>query len=288
MSNMSKNLELRLAASPTANLGSYITAANSIPMLTAEEEYALAVDLRENENIEAARQLILAHLRFVVHVARGYSGYGLQQADLIQEGNIGLMKAVKRFDPEVGVRLVSFAVHWIRAEMHEYILRNWRIVKVATTKAQRKLFFNLRKSKQRLGWFNHAEVQTVAKELGVKPETVLEMESRLSGRDVAFDGYNDDGDDDHLAFAPAAYLEDNSQEPAARLEALDLTEFNVNRLTEALQQLDDRSRDILMRRWLDEDKATLQELGDEYGVSAERIRQLEKAAMKKMRTTLTD
>jgi RNA polymerase sigma-32 factor len=288
MSIMSKKLELQLTASPSANLGSYIAAANSIPVLTAEEEHALAVELRDNENLEAARQLILAHLRFVVHIARGYSGYGLQQADLIQEGNIGLMKAVKRFDPNVGVRLVSFAVHWIRAEMHEYILRNWRIVKVATTKAQRKLFFNLRKSKHRLGWFSHDEVQTVARELGVKPETVLEMESRLSGRDIAFDGYSDDSDDDHLAVAPAAYLEDSSEDPAATLEAHDLADFNVRRLSGAMEELDERSRDIVMRRWLDENKATLQELADEHGVSAERIRQLEKAAMKKMRTALTD
>ena len=272
---------------PGSNLASFITTANSVPMLTAEEEHALAVDLRENGNLDAARRLILPHLRFVIHVARGYAGYGLQQADLIQEGNIGLMKAVKRFDPSVGVRLVSFAVHWIRAEMHEYILRNWRIVKVATTKAQRKLFFNLRKSKTRLGWFSHEEVQTVAEALGVKPETVLEMESRLSGRDVGFDGYQDD-DDDSFAFAPAAYLEDVSQEPARVVEAADWSSHNEERLTQALSTLDERSQDILASRWLADKKATLHELADKYDISAERIRQLEKAAMQKLRSTLMD
>jgi RNA polymerase sigma-32 factor len=272
---------------PGSNLASYIATANNIPMLTAEEEQALAIDLQENGNLDAARRLILPHLRFVIHVARGYAGYGLQQADLIQEGNIGLMKAVKRFDPSMGVRLVSFAVHWIRAEMHEFILRNWRIVKVATTKAQRKLFFNLRKSKTRLGWFSHEEVQTVASELGVKPETVLEMESRLSGRDVGFDGYQDDDEDSH-AFAPAAYLEDVSQEPGRLLEASDWSEHNEDRLTQALSTLDERSQDILASRWLADEKATLHELADKYAVSAERIRQLEKAAMQKLRSTLMD
>ena len=283
---MTKDLQLQLPSS-TANLGSYITAANAVPMLTAEEERALAIDLRENGNLDAAQRLILSHLRFVVHVARGYEGYGLPQADLIQEGNIGLMKAVKRFDPSVGVRLVSFAVHWIRAEMHEFILKNWRIVKVATTKAQRKLFFNLRKNKKRLGWFSQEEVNTVADTLGVKPETVLEMESRLSGRDIAFDGFDSD-DDDSYYVAPSAYLEDTSEEPAARLEAIDWADFNQRRLHEALADLDDRSRDILMRRWIEEPKATLQELADHYGVSAERIRQLEKAAMKKLRGALEE
>jgi RNA polymerase sigma-32 factor len=272
---------------PGSNLASFISTANSVPMLTAEEEHALAVDLRENGNLDAARRLILPHLRFVIHVARGYAGYGLQQADLIQEGNIGLMKAVKRFDPSVGVRLVSFAVHWIRAEMHEFILRNWRIVKVATTKAQRKLFFNLRKSKTRLGWFSHEEVQTVAEALGVKPETVLEMESRLSGRDVGFDGYQDD-DDDSLAFAPAAYLEDVSQEPGRVVEAADWSSHNEERLAQALNTLDERSQDILASRWLADKKATLHELADKYAISAERVRQLEKAAMQKLRSTLMD
>lgn len=283
---MTNAMQLNLTT-PGSNLTSYIATANSIPMLTAEEEHALAVDLQENGNLDAARRLILPHLRFVIHVARGYAGYGLQQADLIQEGNIGLMKAVKRFDPSVGVRLVSFAVHWIRAEMHEFILRNWRIVKVATTKAQRKLFFNLRKSKTRLGWFSHEQVQTVANELGVKPETVLEMESRLSGRDVGFDGYQDD-DDDSFAYAPAAYLQDVSEEPARVLEAADWSAHNEARLTQAISTLDERSQDILASRWLSEEKTTLHELADKYGISAERIRQLEKAAMQKLRSALMD
>lgn len=283
---MTSTMQLNLMT-PGSNLSSYIATSNNVPMLTAEEEHALAVDLQENGNLDAARRLILPHLRFVIHVARGYAGYGLQQADLIQEGNIGLMKAVKRFDPSVGVRLVSFAVHWIRAEMHEFILRNWRIVKVATTKAQRKLFFNLRKSKTRLGWFSHEQVQNVAEALGVKPETVLEMESRLSGRDVGFDGYQDDDDDSH-AFAPAAYLEDVSQEPGRVLEAADWSSHNKERLTQALGTLDERSQDILASRWLTEDKATLHELAAKYDISAERIRQLEKAAMQKLRSTLMD
>ena len=282
---MSNAMQVNLSI-PTSNLSGYIATVNNVPMLTAEEERALAADLQENGNLDAARQLILPHLRFVVHVARGYSGYGLQQADLIQEGNIGLMKAVKRFDPNVGVRLVSFAVHWIRAEMHEFILRNWRIVKVATTKAQRKLFFNLRKSKSRLGWFSHEQVQTVASELGVKPETVLEMESRLSGRDVGFDGYQDD--DDEQAFTPAAYLQDTSHEPGRILEAEDWSSYNETRLAQALTTLDERSQDILASRWLADKKATLHELAAKYDISAERIRQLEKAAMQKLRSTLMD
>jgi len=283
---MDNTMQMQLAV-PTSNISGYITTANSVPMLSAEEERALAIDLQENENVDAARKLILPHLRFVIHVARGYSGYGLNIADLIQEGNIGLMKAVKRFDPNVGVRLVSFAVHWIRAEMHEYILKNWRIVKVATTKAQRKLFFNLRKNKKRLGWFTNDEVQTVANELGVKPETVLEMETRLSSRDMAFDGYADE-DDDSYYVAPSQYLEDMSDEPSKVLEAADWSAHNNKRLVAALGTLDDRSRDILNSRWLGEKKLTLHDLADRYSVSAERIRQLEKAAMQKMRTALMD
>jgi len=283
---MDNTMQMQLAV-PTGNISGYITTANSVPMLTAEEERALALDLQESGNVEAARKLILPHLRFVIHVARGYSGYGLNIADLIQEGNIGLMKAVKRFDPNVGVRLVSFAVHWIRAEMHEFILKNWRIVKVATTKAQRKLFFNLRKNKKRLGWFTNDEVQTVASELGVKPETVLEMETRLSSRDMAFDGYADE-DDDSYYVAPSQYLEDMSDEPSKVLEAADWSDHNSKRLTNALGTLDDRSRDILNSRWLGEKKLTLHDLADRYSVSAERIRQLEKAAMQKMRTALMD
>ena len=283
---MDNTMQMQLAV-PTGNISGYITTANRVPMLTAEEERALAIDLQENGNVDAARKLILPHLRFVIHVARGYSGYGLNIADLIQEGNIGLMKAVKRFDPNVGVRLVSFAVHWIRAEMHEFILKNWRIVKVATTKAQRKLFFNLRKNKKRLGWFTNDEVQTVASALGVKPETVLEMETRLSSRDMAFDGYSDD-DDDSYYVAPSQFLEDMSDEPSKVLEAADWSDHNNKRLANALGTLDDRSRDILNSRWLGEKKLTLHDLADRYSISAERIRQLEKAAMQKMRTALMD
>lgn len=267
--------------SVVGSLDAYIAAVNRIPVLSAEQERALAIRYRDEEDLEAARQLVLAHLRFVVHVARGYNGYGLQIADLIQEGNIGLMKAVKRFDPEQGVRLVSFAVHWIRAEMHEFILRNWRIVKVATTKAQRKLFFNLRKSKKRLGWLNAEEVRNVAKDLGVPEATVREMESRLSGRDVGFDPPTDDNDD--APPAPVTYLEDHGADPYLAVAAADYEDNQLDTLERALARLDERTRDIIRRRWLAEDKATLQELADEYGVSAERIRQLEANAMKKMR-----
>ena len=261
----------------------YIQAVNAIPALDAEEERDLAVRYRDHNDLDAARWLVLAHLRFVVHVARGYNGYGLPLADLIQEGNIGLMKAVKRFDPEVGVRLVSFAVHWIRAEIHEYILRNWRIVKVATTKAQRKLFFNLRNAKKRLGWLNREEVEAVAADLGVEPETVLEMESRLSGQDVGFDPAPEAEEEDGVARAPAAYLEDRRPDPAREVETADWDDWREHHLKEALAGLDARSRDILTRRWLSEPKATLHTLADAYGVSAERIRQLEKNALKQLR-----
>jgi RNA polymerase sigma-32 factor len=267
--------------SPLGSLEAYITAVREVPMLTAEEEYELATRLRRDGDLDAARALILPHLRFVVHVARGYSGYGLSLGDLIQEGNIGLMKAVKRFDPELKVRLVSFAVHWIRAEIHEFILRNWRIVKVATTKAQRKLFFNLRGSKKRLGWFSRQEVEQVADDLGVSPEQVMEMESRLAGQDIGFDG--PEGDDDHIPPAPAAYLQDQSMDPALTQEQGDWEEYTSRRLMSALEELDERSRDIVSSRWLGEEKATLQELADRYQVSAERIRQLEKNAIKKMK-----
>ncbi len=267
--------------SAVGSLDAYIGAVNRVPMLTVEEEQELARQFRVDADLDAAKRLVMSHLRFVVHVARGYSGYGLGIADLIQEGNIGLMKAVKRFDPEHGVRLVSFAVHWIRAEMHEFILRNWRIVKVATTKAQRKLFFNLRKSKKRLGWLNASEVKAVAADLGVPEATVLEMESRLNGRDVAFDAPVDSDDDERPA--PVAYLVDHTASPAERLERADQSEHQLQVLSRGLDQLDARSRDILRRRWLDEDKVTLQELANEYGVSAERIRQVEANAMKKIR-----
>ena len=266
---------------PTGNLDQYIQAVYQLPVLSAEEERDLAVRLREQNDLDAARKLILHNLRFVVQVARGYQGYGLPLADLIQEGNIGLMKAVKRFDPSKGVRLVSFAVHWIRAEIHEYILRNWRIVKIATTKAQRKLFFNLRSAKKRLGWMNRAEVEQVAEDLGVKPEEVLQMESRLGNHDMAFDAGPDD-DDSHVA--PVSYLPaDESSDPARVVEEAEWQEQAHEGLQQALSSLDERSRDILARRWLTDDKATLHELADEYGVSAERIRQIEANAIRKLR-----
>jgi len=269
--------------SALGSLEAYIGAVHQIPVLPVEQEQALARRFRDNDDLDAARELVLSHLRFVVHVARGYNGYGLPLGDLIQEGNIGLMKAVKRFDPSVGVRLVSFAVHWIRAEMHEFILKNWRIVKVATTKAQRKLFFNLRKSKTRLGWLNAAEVSAVAKDLNVSEREVLEMESRLSGRDIGFDLSADD-DDDHAPPAPAAYLMTQEEDPSQAYERADSEDNQLELLREGLLQLDKRSRDIIKRRWLDADsKVTLQELADEYGVSAERIRQVEANALKKMK-----
>jgi len=269
--------------SAIGSLDAYVSAVHQIPVLSLEEEQALAKSFRGENDLDAAKKLVMSHLRFVVHVARSYNGYGLQVGDLIQEGNIGLMKAVKRFDPEVGVRLVSFAVHWIRAEMHEFILRNWRIVKIATTKAQRKLFFNLRKSKKRLGWMNSREVQAVAKDLGVTVADVLEMESRLSGHDMAFDAPQDADDDDKPA--PGAYLVDNAADPYQTLEASSQEDSDLGYLKQGLAKLDARSRDIIQRRWLrDGDKSTLQELADEYGVSAERIRQVEVNAMKKMRT----
>ncbi|VAX04358.1 RNA polymerase sigma factor RpoH [hydrothermal vent metagenome] len=282
---MYKSLTVDLAV-PSGSLEAYIQAASQIPMLGAEEERELATRLREEGDLNAARQLVLSHLRFVIHVARGYSGYGLPQADLIQEGNIGLMKAVKRFDPSVNVRLVSFAVHWIRAEIHEYILRNWRIVKLATTKAQRKLFFNLRKNKKRLGWFSHKEVEAVAKELDVPPATVLEMEKRMSAHDASFDGYGDADDDSDFSPSPAGYLRDTRMEPSSVLEAEDWEAHNHQRLNLVLDNLDERSRDIVQSRWLSEKKVTLHELANKYGISAERIRQLEKNAMKKMKGAL--
>ena len=265
------------------NIDAYIAAAKRFPILTEEEEFRLATRFREENDVDAARQLVLSHLRLVISIARGYLGYGLPHADLIQEGNIGLMKAVKRFDPTVGVRLVSFAVHWIRAEMHEFIIKNWRIVKVATTKAQRKLFFNLRKSKTRLGWLNAEEVRAVAKDLNVSEREVLEMESRLSGRDIGFDA-PDDADDDHAPPAPANYLVAHDVDPAEAYESANDEDNQLELLREGMAKLDERSRDIIKRRWLDADsKVTLQELADEYGVSAERIRQVEANALKKMK-----
>ena len=271
---------------PTGNLDQYIQAALSVPLLSAEQEHSLALRLQNEGDLDAARDLVMSHLRFVIRIARGYSGYGLALGDLVQEGNIGLMKAVKRFDPNAGVRLVSYAVHWVRAEIHEFILRNWRIVKVATTKAQRKLFFNLRSKKQRLGWLNQEEVKGIADELGVKPEVVLEMESRLSGQDIGFDLSAADDDEDSHHYAPAAYLTDAANDPALRVEQNDWNTENNNNLSKALATLDERSRTILEARWLAENKSTLHELAARFDISAERIRQLEKSAMGKLKKAM--
>ncbi len=268
---------------PISSIEAYLHYVNQLPMLTQEEEHALAVELQKNNDLAAAKRLILAHLRYVARVAKGYSGYGLPLADLVQEGNIGLMKAVKRFNPDMGVRLVTFAMHWIKAEIHEYILRNWRIVKVATTKAQRKLFFNLRSLKKRLGWMTAQEVKDVANDLGVKPETVREMEMRLSTSDASFDGYQDD---DETSFTPAAFLEDTRYNPAQQLENADWSTQSGDMLHQALAKLDERSQDIIRTRWLDEGKLTLQDLADKYTISAERVRQLEKNAMQKLRKAM--
>ena len=276
------------AGQQSASMDGYLQAVSTIPMLDAEKEKQLATRLQEEGDLEAAKQLIMSHLRFVAHIAKSYSGYGLPQADLIQEGNIGLMKAVKRFDPSVGVRLVSFAVHWIKAEIHEYVLKNWRIVKVATTKAQRKLFFNLRKNKKRLGWFNQAEVSTVANELGVSEKEVREMESRMSGQDMGFDLTGDDNDDAPTStYSPVQYLTDGSADLADDIEEQQWQEQSHARLFSALKTLDERSQDIVSARWLADDKATLQELAEKYNVSAERVRQLEKTAMKKLQSAMS-
>ncbi len=273
---------LQNAPLSAGSLDAYIQQIHSIPVLTSEEERELALRLEQQNDLAAAQQLIMSNLRFVVKIARGYTGYGLPLSDLIQEGNIGLMKAVKRFSASHEVRLISYAVHWIKSEIHEFVLRNWRIVKVATTKPQRKLFFKLRSSKKRLGWFTPEEVNDVAETLGVKPETVLEMESRLSGGDITFDPPTNDNDDEHH-FTPAAYLSDDSADPAHRLEHDDSRSQKLSLMSDSLKTLDDRSKDIIQRRWLNEDKATLHELAGEYQVSAERIRQIEKNALGKMR-----
>lgn len=275
-----------LTMAPGANLSAYVQTVGAIPMLSQERELELAEKLFYDNCVDSARELVLAHLRFVVHVARTYSGYGLAEADLIQEGNVGLMKAVKRFDPNKGVRLVSFAVHWIKAEMHEYILKNWRIVKVATTKAQRKLFFNLRSHKTSTSWLTEEETLAIANELGVDAHEVTRMEGRLAGRDVAFD-MPTDADEDTAWQAPQHYLEDLSANPESAVESLDTSTQELAMLTTALDDLDERSRDIVSRRWLTEPKATLHELAAEYGVSAERIRQLEANAMRKLRSGMT-
>ena len=280
-----KNLQVIHPTTPGRDLPAYVASVNSIAILTPEQEIDLAKQYYYDDNVDAARQLVLAHLRFVVHMAKSYSGYGLSQADLIQEGNVGLMKAVKRFNPEVGVRLVSFAVHWIKAEMHEYVLRNWRIVKIATTKAQRKLFFNLRSSKKQLGWLNNEETKAVADDLGVDAKVVRQMEGRMSAYDMAFD-VEADNDDDIPHKAPAYFIEDKSSNIASNIENEEWEEVTNKQLHAAMSELDDRSQDILKSRWLSEDKLTLHELAGKYDVSAERIRQLEKTAMNRIKTCM--
>jgi len=284
---MTQAMTLSLPLNATAgSLDEYLAAVGKLPRLEAEEEFALAHRFRENGDLEAARQLIVSNLRFVAHVARGYLGYGLPLPDLIQEGNIGLMKAVKRFDPDMGVRLVSFAVHWIKAEIHEYIIQNWRIVKVATTKAQRKLFFNLRKHKTHLGWLSTDEANNVAEELGVDVATVYEMESRLSGQDVAFDAPDEADDADRDIASPIHYLSQAHADPADLLEEDDWGDYKQQSLIRAISELDDRSQDIVRSRWLSEEKLTLHDLAARYNVSAERIRQLENTAMKRIRLSM--
>jgi RNA polymerase sigma-32 factor len=279
---MSKALQTMDWMSPGANLNAYIQGTATVPVLSLEEEKSLGEALYYEEDLDAARKLVMSHLRFVVHIARSYNGYGLPLADLIQEGNVGLMKAVRRFNPEKGVRVVSFAVHWIKAEIHEFILRNWRIVKIATTKSQRKLFFNLRSAKKELQWLSADEAKAVAEDLGVEVRDVMEMEMRLTSRDAAFDAPVDE-DEDAIAYSPSLYLESKGADPAEQIEREDFDGDNNARLSEAFENLDQRSQIILQRRWLDEKKATLHQLADEFGVSAERIRQLEKNAMKKVR-----
>ncbi len=280
-------LSLPLNAS-LGSLDDYLAAVGKLPRLEAEEEQALAVRFRENGDLEAARQLVMANLRFVAHVARGYMGYGLPLPDLIQEGNIGLMKAVKRFDPGMGVRLVSFAVHWIKAEIHEYIIQNWRIVKIATTKPQRKLFFNLRKHKTHLGWLTPEEANTVADELGVDLQSVYEMEGRLSSQDVAFDAPDDADEGEREIASPVHYLRQANADPADLLEEDDWGDYKQQSLIRAISELDDRSQDIVRSRWLSEEKLTLHDLAARYNVSAERIRQLENTAMKRIRRAMED
>ena len=279
-------MPLSLSA-PGVNLGAYISTVNQIPILSAEQEKELAERYYYDQDLDAAKMLVMSHLRFVVHIARSYAGYGLPQGDLIQEGNLGLMKAVKRFDPNMGVRLVSFAVHWIKAEIHEYVIRNWRIVKIATTKAQRKLFFNLRSLKKSSKKLTLDEAKSIANDLNVTPEQVLEMEGRLTAYDAAFEAQGDDDDEGSTHVAPALYLEDNRYDPARLVEDEDYEEQSTSALHEAMGQLDDRSRNILQRRWLDDDKSTLHELAAEYNVSAERIRQLEKNAMEKIKVAMS-
>lgn len=275
------------ALAPGGDLQAYINSVHSIGILTPEEERKLAEDLYYRNDLDAARKLVLAHLRFVIYIAKTYSGYGLSEADLIQEGNVGLMKAIRKFNPEMGVRLVSFAVHWVKAEIHEYVLKNWKIVKIATTKAQRKLFFNLRSKKKGLGWLTEEEVEAMAKDLGVKPSEVREMEKRLSGIDMPFYPLSDSYDDE-ASFSPSQYLEDMDANPADIFEKETFDENNANQLYEAINQLDDRSRDILQDRWLADQKLTLHELAEKYEISAERVRQIEKNAMKKVKQSFSE
>ena len=283
MTDSSNQLMPLSLSAPGVNLGAYMSTVNQIPILTAEQEKELADRYFYDQDLDAAKMLVMSHLRFVVHIARSYAGYGLPQGDLIQEGNLGLMKAVKRFDPNMGVRLVSFAVHWIKAEIHEYVIRNWRIVKIATTKAQRKLFFNLRSLKKSSKKLTLDEAKSIALDLNVTPEQVLEMEGRLTAYDAAFDAQGDDDDENTTYVSPALYLEDNRYDPARLVEEEDYEQQSTSALHNAMDQLDDRSRNILQRRWLDDDKSTLHELAAEYNVSAERIRQLEKNAMGKIK-----
>ena len=283
---MGKELQPMDVSAPGQNLEAYLSSVQNIAILTPEEEKRLAEDLYYRNDLEAARQLVMAHLRFVVHIARGYSGYGLPQADLIQEGNVGLMKAVRKFNPEVGVRLISFAVHWIKSEMHEYIIKNWKIVKVATTKAQRKLFFNLRSQKKELNWLTDDEIKTISDELGVDEKSVKEMESRISSTDMSFDPPTE-ANDEEASFSPAGFLADETKDPADLIEREDSEEYSHELLHKALSALDSRSKEILIDRWLQDQKLTLHELADKYGVSAERIRQIEKAAMEKVKSYIS-
>ncbi len=283
---MGKELQPMDISAPGQNLEAYLNSIQNIAILSPEEERKLAEDLYYREDLEAARQLVMAHLRFVVHIAKGYSGYGLPQADLIQEGNVGLMKAVRKFNPEVGVRLISFAVHWIKSEIHEYVLKNWKIVKVATTKAQRKLFFNLRNKKKDITWLSEDDVKMISNELDVKEDTVREMEQRMSSHDVSFDPYSADDSEEGNTYSPADYLTNEDSDPMEIVEKEDFARDQINQLQNAISDLDERSQLILKERWLTDDKPTLHELADKYGISAERIRQIEKKAMEKIRTNI--
>ena len=283
---MGKELQSMDISAPGQNLEAYLNSIQNIAILSPEEERKLAEDLYYREDLEASSQLVMAHLRFVVHIARGYSGYGLPQADLIQEGNVGLMKAVRKFNPEVGVRLISFAVHWIKSEIHEYVLKNWKIVKVATTKAQRKLFFNLRNKKKDITWLSEEDVNMISNELDVKEDTVREMEQRMSSHDVSFDPYSADDSEEGNTYSPADYLTNEDSDPMEIVEKEDFARDQINQLQNAISDLDERSQLILKERWLTDDKPTLHELADKYGISAERIRQIEKKAMEKIRTNI--